>query len=85
MLTSFNTIFLTKKSEVSGAQYVPAFEELQTAWEVKHSSSRFRAYCTAINKGLEKLGKYYRKFNHKLVFILSLGTCHYMTIRYHLS
>src|SRR6266550_850651 len=58
---------------------IPAFEELQSAWEAKRDSSRFRTYHTAINGGLEKLGKYYRKFDDKPVFVLSLSTCHYNT------
>ena len=52
---------------------IPAFEELQMTWEVKHDSLRFKTYHAAINNRLEKLGKYYRKFDKKPVFDLSLG------------
>ena len=77
--------YFSHEKRVSLWRAIPAFEELQTAWEVKGDSPRFRTYCTAINKGLEKLGKYYRKFDDKPVFVLSLGMCHNMTIRSHLS
>ena len=53
---------------------VPAFEELQTAWELKQVSSRFAPYKTAIDSGLQKIGKYYSKFDEKPVYIISLGT-----------
>ena len=52
---------------------IPAFEELQTTWEKKRDSSRFVLYKEALNRGLEKIGKYYSKFDEKPVYILSLG------------
>ena len=65
---------------------IPTFKELQMAWEAKHDSSRFRTYRSAIKEALAKLGKYYRKFDDKLVFVLSLSMCQwFMMIRSHLS
>jgi len=49
-------------------------EELQTAWEAKRDSDRFSTYQTAINNGLEKLNKYYSRFDEKPAYILALGT-----------
>lgn len=36
-------------------------------------SRKFSAYTTAINQGLEKLRKYYNKFDEKPVYVLALG------------
>ena len=52
---------------------IPALEELQTAWESKRDSGRFMAYETTIDCGLQKINKYYNKFDDKPVYILSLG------------
>lgn len=48
-------------------------KELQTAWESKHDSERFMAYEIAIDYSLQKINKYYNKFDDKLMYILSLG------------
>jgi hypothetical protein len=53
---------------------IPAFEELQTGWEIKRDSSRYVLYKDAINRGLAKIGKYYNKLDEKPVYILALGT-----------
>jgi hypothetical protein len=53
---------------------IPVLEELQTAWESKRDSGRFITYETAIDNGLQKINKYYSKFDDKPVYILSLGT-----------
>ena len=52
---------------------IPAFEDLQTAWEAKLESPKFQVYKTAIKQGLTKIGKYYSKFDEKPVYPLSLG------------
>ena len=52
---------------------LPAFEELQTAWENKQTSPHFLLYQDAIDAGLGKLQKYYSRIDTKPVFILSLG------------
>lgn len=53
---------------------IPAFEALQTAWEEKRAMNKYRMYADAIECGLEKLRKYYHKFDEKDVYILALGT-----------
>jgi DNA replication protein DnaC len=48
-------------------------EELQTAWEAKHDNVKYALYHDAIRDGLEKLKKYYSRFDQKPSFILALG------------
>jgi len=52
---------------------IPAFEELQMAWDAKLTSPRYTLYKDAIQQGLEKIGKYYNKFDDKPVYALALG------------
>jgi hypothetical protein len=52
---------------------IPAFEELQTSWEAKSQSPKFSQYKNAIRNGLDKLAKYYNKFDEKPVYVLALG------------
>ena len=52
---------------------IPAFEELQTAWDAKLTSPRYTLYKDAIQQGLAKIGKYYNKFDDKPVYALALG------------
>ncbi|KIK79669.1 hypothetical protein PAXRUDRAFT_16219 [Paxillus rubicundulus Ve08.2h10] len=51
---------------------IPAFEELQTSWEVKLDVLHYMLYKDAIQQGLMKIGKYYNKFNDKPVYVLAL-------------
>jgi hypothetical protein len=53
---------------------IPAFEELQTAWEEKHNASQYLQFKDAIDAALTKITKYYNKFDDKFVYILALGT-----------
>jgi hypothetical protein len=50
---------------------LPAIEELQTAWELKHDDPQYAIYKNAISDGLAKLNKYYFKFNEKLSYMLA--------------
>jgi hypothetical protein len=52
---------------------ITAFEALQTAWESKLASNRYSVYHNALQDGLEKLHKYYNKFDQKPAFLLTLG------------
>lgn len=52
---------------------IPAIEELQTAWEEKLKSVTFLPYRAALRHGLDKLKKYYYKFDDKPVYVLALG------------
>lgn len=52
---------------------LPVIEELQTAWEVKCNNQKYDLYHAAIDDGLEKLKKYYSRFDQKPSFILALS------------
>jgi hypothetical protein len=52
---------------------LPTIEELQTAWESKRDKPAFFKYREAINDGLDKINKYYSRFDEKPAFILALG------------
>ena len=52
---------------------IPAIEELLMAWEAKATSLRFIDYHDAIEDGIDKLKKYYSRFDFKPSIILSLG------------
>ena len=58
------------------------FEQLQSAWEAKQKSGRFILYYDALSDGLNKLKKYYSRFDYKPVYVLALGnkSCH---VHYH--
>ncbi|KIM61041.1 hypothetical protein SCLCIDRAFT_122924, partial [Scleroderma citrinum Foug A] len=53
---------------------IPALEELQTAWEAKKSAEQYKLYHDALHHGLQKISKYYSRFDEKPVYILALGT-----------
>src|SRR5580658_4880525 len=59
---------------------LPTIEELQTAWEAKRDKPAFAKYRDAINDGLEKINKYYSRFDEKPVFILALGEKHFTSL-----
>ncbi|KAF8868815.1 hypothetical protein BD779DRAFT_1459077, partial [Infundibulicybe gibba] len=61
---------------------LPAIEELQTAWETKLALPRFAIYEDAIQDGLDKLKKYYSRFNEKPAYILSLALHPYYKLAY---
>jgi hypothetical protein len=46
---------------------------LQTAWEKKRESAEFALYKNTLTDGLEKIKKYYTRFDEKLSYILRLG------------
>jgi hypothetical protein len=54
---------------------IPALEHLQTTWEKKQDMPQYVLYLGVIQKGLDKIGKYYRKFDDKPVYVLALGMC----------
>lgn len=53
---------------------IPAFEKLLTQWENKRKDPDLAQYHAALDAGLEKLRKYYLKFDEKPAYILSLCT-----------
>ena len=52
---------------------IPVIEELLMAWEAKATSLRFIDYHDAIEDGIDKLKKYYSRFDFKPSIVLSLG------------
>ncbi len=52
---------------------IPAFEELQTVWKEKRALQNYNLYKDALDHALQKLGKYYSKFDEKNVYVLALG------------
>jgi hypothetical protein len=52
---------------------LPVIEDLQTAWEAKRDNEKYSMYQNAIDDGLEKLKKYYSRFDQKPSYILALG------------
>ncbi|KAF9228572.1 hypothetical protein BS17DRAFT_655048, partial [Gyrodon lividus] len=61
---------------------IPAFEELQTAWEAKHDAPKYALFREAIERGLTKVGKYYNKFDNKPVYMLVLILHPYYKLAY---
>ena len=47
-------------------------EELQSNWEEKRDDEHYEDYCDAIEAGLDKLKKYYLKFDDLPQIILSM-------------
>ena len=48
-------------------------EELQTSWKARSQSPQFSQYKDAIRSSLDKLAKYYNKFDEKPVYVLALS------------
>ncbi|KAF8335507.1 hypothetical protein F5887DRAFT_890288, partial [Amanita rubescens] len=66
----------SSESKATLWQALPLIEDLQTRWEKKRDGStgfeRFSVYRPAIQDGLDKLKKYYVKFDEKPAYILAL-------------
>ena len=52
---------------------IPTFEELLTIWEEKLALNKYTSYWSVLEHGIEKLKKYYHKFDKKDIYILALG------------
>ncbi|KAG2065559.1 hypothetical protein BDR04DRAFT_963054, partial [Suillus decipiens] len=61
---------------------IPAIEELQAAWEAKHEDPKYTLFKPAIVQGLEKVNKYYRRFDEKPVYVLALVLHPYYNLDY---
>ncbi|KIK91266.1 hypothetical protein PAXRUDRAFT_149874 [Paxillus rubicundulus Ve08.2h10] len=61
---------------------IPEIEELQTAWETKCDATCFALYKEAVQCGLQKIGKYYNRFDKKPVYILELVLHPYYKLDY---
>lgn len=64
---------------------IPVFEELLSTWEARLKQPRFASYQNAIERGLEKLSKYYNKFDEKSVYVLALGESQYLIEKSYMS
>ena len=51
---------------------IPQIEELQSAWEDKQTNSKFVHFHNVLQDGLDKIKKYYIKFDAKSAVLLSV-------------
>lgn len=56
---------------------IPTLETLQEHWERFASMPKFMKLKTALNKGLEKLKKYYRLVDQNNVSFINLGKLYF--------
>ena len=61
---------------------IPAFEELLSTWEEKLVIDKYALYQNALDCSINKLKKYYHKFDEKDVYILALGKLFNSVIQY---
>ncbi|KAG1733039.1 uncharacterized protein EDB91DRAFT_1057727 [Suillus paluster] len=61
---------------------IPAIEELQTAWEAKCDDPKYTLFKPVIELRLEKVNKYYRRFDEKPVYVLALVLHLYYKLNY---
>ncbi|KAF5368777.1 hypothetical protein D9615_010411 [Tricholomella constricta] len=61
---------------------LPALEDLQTLWEAKLKNPMYVLYHAAIQCGLDKLNKYYSRFDEKPAYVLALVLHPYFKIQY---
>lgn len=54
---------------------IPVLEYLQQTWQNMADSSKFDAFSTAINCGLDNIRKWYHKIDETDVYFICLGTC----------
>ncbi|KAG1906584.1 uncharacterized protein F5891DRAFT_941921, partial [Suillus fuscotomentosus] len=59
-----------------------AFEELKMAWEQKCNVPKCELYQVALQKGLDKVNKYYQKMDKKHVYVLALVLHPYYKLEY---
>lgn len=53
-------------------QVIPAIESLSSRWEKKSEDADYAIFHSALTCGLDKLTKYYKKFDNTRVYVLSL-------------
>ncbi|KAG1872945.1 hypothetical protein DFJ58DRAFT_651609, partial [Suillus subalutaceus] len=61
---------------------ISAIEELQTAWEAKCDDPKYALFKSVIELRLDKVNKYYRRFDDKPVYILALVLHPYYKLDY---
>ncbi|KAH9856303.1 hypothetical protein C2E23DRAFT_702760, partial [Lenzites betulinus] len=63
-------------------QVIPAIELLSSCWEKKAEDADYAIFHSALGRGLEKLTKYYKKFDNMHVYVLSLLLHPYYKLAY---
>ncbi|KAI1796502.1 hypothetical protein LXA43DRAFT_879770, partial [Ganoderma leucocontextum] len=53
-------------------QVIPVLETLASCWEAKAQDAKYAAFHAALEKGLAKINKYYKKLDNTDVYILAL-------------
>lgn len=53
-------------------QVIPTIESLSLRWEKKAEDPDYTIFHSALGRGLEKLTKYYKRFDNTHVYVLSL-------------
>ncbi|KAG2354330.1 hypothetical protein BDR07DRAFT_1192107, partial [Suillus spraguei] len=61
---------------------IPAFKELKMAWEQKRSMPKYELYQVAVQKGLDKVNKYYQMMDKKPMYVLALVLHPYYKLEY---
>jgi hypothetical protein len=78
----------SSETEAALWRVLPLIEDLQTLWEKKCDGAagfkRFLVYKDAIQNGLDKLRKYYNKFDEKPAYILTLSKLSLLFLLYYL-
>ncbi|RDX49552.1 hypothetical protein OH76DRAFT_1350567, partial [Lentinus brumalis] len=63
-------------------QVIPALETLASRWEAKAANPDYALFHVALNKGLEKINKYYEKLDDARSYVLSHFTDPYLKLDY---
>ncbi|KAI0713358.1 hypothetical protein C8Q76DRAFT_581011, partial [Earliella scabrosa] len=63
-------------------QVIPALETLQSRWEAKRADPKYEWFHPALDKGLEKLTKYYKRLDNARAYILALYLHPYYKLTY---
>lgn len=72
-ITHIQQLFSSQK-DATMYRVIPAIENLLTLWETKLKDPDFALYHDAIQDGIDKLQKYYVKFDRKPAYIIGLCT-----------
>ncbi|KAL1947386.1 hypothetical protein VTO73DRAFT_14347 [Trametes versicolor] len=63
-------------------QVIPTIESISSRWEKKSEDDTYGLFHSALQRGLEKLTKYYKKFDNTHVYVLSLLLHPYYKLAY---
>ncbi|KAG1840394.1 hypothetical protein C8R48DRAFT_620914 [Suillus tomentosus] len=74
--------YFSSESQPTLWHAIPASEELKMAWERKRDMPKYELYQVALQKGLDKVNKYYQKMVEKHVYVLVLVLHPYYKLEY---